>query len=44
MAAADRWLQYSSADSSDNNSVLNCESRSSSLYAAITSVGIQNAS
>ena len=33
-----------SADSSGNNSVLNCESHSSSLEAAVTSVGVQNAS
>ena len=33
-----------SADSSGNISVLNCESHSSSLEAAVTSVGIQSAS
>ena len=33
-----------SADSSGNNSVLNCESHSSSLEAPVTSVGVQSAS
>ena len=33
-----------SADSSGNNSVLNCESHSSSFEAAVTSVGVQSAS
>ena len=45
MAAADRGgCNNNSADSSGNNSVLNCKSHSSSLEAAVTSVGIQNAS
>ena len=33
-----------SADNSGNNSVLNCESHSSSLEAPVTSVGVQSAS
>ena len=45
MAAADRGgCNNNSANSSGNNSVLNCKSHSSSLEAAVTSVGIQNAS
>ena len=45
MVAADRdGCNNNSADSSGNNSVLNCESHSSSLEAAVTPVGIQNAS
>ena len=45
MVAADRGgCNNNNADSSGNNSVLNCESHSSSLEAAVTSVGIQNAS
>ena len=45
MAAADRGgCNNNSVNSSGNNSILNCKSHSSSLEAAVTSVGIQNAS